>query len=88
MRLHPFRCKRFTAYPLGVDYWVTIEWLPLTDDANVRWVWTVRTIVFRTANSAVVPAREPIARGYAWTKAEARGRAHAAAVAHSDATWS
>ena len=84
MRFHPFRSRRFRAYEISGDYWVTIEWLAITDEPNVRWLWTLRTIQFRTAQGAVVPAREPVARGYAWTKSEARARAYAAALEHSD----
>jgi hypothetical protein len=63
---------------------VTIEWLPITDDRNVRWVWAVRSIQFRTERGAIVPSREPVARGYAWTKAEARAVAYRAALTHSE----
>lgn len=83
MRFHPFRRRRFTAYQTG-DYWVTIEWLALTDEPNVRWVWAVRSIQFITGNGAIVPSREPFARGYAWTKAEARACAYHAALDHQE----
>jgi hypothetical protein len=82
VRWQPRRSRRFSAYRTG-DYWVTVEWLAHTDDPLVRWVWTTRTIQFVTAGGAVVPSREPVARGYAYTKAEARGRAHTAAVIHA-----
>lgn len=84
MRLHPFRHRRFSAYELAGAFWVTIEWLALTDEPNVRWLWAVRTIQFRTERGAVVPSRAPFVRGYAWTKAEARARAYHAALDHKE----
>jgi len=84
VRFHPLRRHRFSAYEIAGDWWVTIEWLPVTDDANVRWLWTLRSIQFRTDRGAVVPAREPDARGYAWTKAEARAEAYRAAIELSE----
>lgn len=72
--------RRFHAYELAGHYWVTIERLAVSDDPLARWVWAVRAIQFRTPNGAVVPAREPLARGYSYSLTEGRARAYRAAL--------
>lgn len=76
--------RRFSAYAIGGSYWVTIERLAFSDEPNIRWVWTVRTIVFTTSSGGVVPSQTPFARGYAWTKAEARAVAYQHALNHQE----
>lgn len=82
-RRRKFLRGRFSAYRTG-DYWVTIEPLAITDEQHCRYVWSVRPIVFVTTNGTVVPASVPCARGFAGTKAQARGRAYRAALDHTE----
>ena len=72
--------RRFRAYAIGVDWWVTIEPLGKTDDRVMRYRWTLRSILFFTKDGTIAPSRDVIARSYSPSVRQARAEAYRAAL--------
>lgn len=76
--------RRMSAYEIGGYWWVVIEPLAISDDRTMRWKWSIRPITLRTPSGIPVPSSLIAKAGYSYTKADARGAAHQAALALSD----
>lgn len=72
--------RKFQAYQIGLDWWVTIEHVKITDDRDARYLWTLRSLLFVTRNGGVVPCRDIVNRGYAPSRRHARAMAYRAAL--------
>lgn len=74
--------RRLDAYEVSGRWWVVIEPLRLTDEARVRWKWSIRPITMRLPSNLPVPSATVIEHGYAYTKSDARAAAFKATRRH------
>jgi hypothetical protein len=72
--------RKFQAYKISEDWWVTIEPIHGFKPLRIKYKWTLRTLLFIDRNGNAIPCRDAIASGYASSRRQCRGEAYRAAL--------